>query len=152
MHLKLRAIYLRLQAFCKASSGFRLHLFALKMFHSLKSVTWLDGCIKSMPKMCSSCLQRALAKGCGALQKTGLHIYIYPYAGPSNPFFSLSLQLLWKTLGNLKLPFRHQKRSLACSYLAIFPSLLTWSPPLPFLPLSSALLPELLLLSGSLSP
>lgn len=59
MHLKLRAMYLHLQAFCKASSGFRLQLFALKMFHSLKSVTWLASHIKSMPKMCSSCLQHA---------------------------------------------------------------------------------------------
>lgn len=116
-------MYLHLQAFCKASSWFKLQLFALKMFHSLKRVAWLAGHVKSMPKICPSCLQPALAKGCGPLQKK---VLLCPYAGPSNRLFSLSFQLLWAPLGKLKLPFRCQERSLACSYLAVLTFFPTW--------------------------
>lgn len=122
-------MYHHLQAFCEASSGFKLQLFAFKIFHSLKRVAWLAGHVKSMPKTYPSCLQPALANGC-------------PYAGPSNPFFSLLLLLLWKPLRKLKLPIRHQERSSACSYQAI---LTFFHLVLPFYPLLSALLSEQLL-------
>lgn len=119
MHLKLKAMYLHLKSICKASSGFKLQLFAFKTFPSLKSVAWLVGLVRKMPKICPTCLQPALAKGVWAMIEK--KFCVCPYAGPSNLFFSLSLQLLWKPLGRLKLPFRHQGRSLACSYLAVWP-------------------------------
>lgn len=114
MHLKLRPCTFTYKLFVKHHQDLSYSCLLLKCF-----IVWkvsLAGHIKSMPKICPTGLQPALAKGCGPLQKK---CYVCPYARPSNPFFSLSLQLLWKPLGKLKLPFRHQERSLACLYLAL---------------------------------